>query len=38
MEMKKYIKPEIEVVELKYNQTLLSASETAPGTGDPETF
>jgi hypothetical protein len=37
MEMKEYITPEMEVVELKYNQSLLSASgdgEEAPDTGD----
>ena len=38
MEMKKYMKPEMEVVELKYNQSLLSSSDTTPGTGDQEEF
>lgn len=37
MELKKYMIPEMEVVELKNQSALLSASgdgETAPGTGD----
>lgn len=32
-----YKAPEMEIIELKYNQALLNASDqTAPGTGDPE--
>ena len=40
MEMKEYMKPEMEVVELLYNQTLLAGSgeDVAPGTGDQEEF
>lgn len=37
MELKKYMTPEMEVVELKNQLALLSSSpgeETAPGTGD----
>jgi len=39
MEMKQYKTPEMEVIELKYNQALLTASEPeTPGTGDHDSL